>query len=102
MRKLDCVYVFALGFIALIQSESTTLESVWLKDVTTRSLTDKRTLSDIIFPKELEFQLRRSSETRSLYLRRNYDIYPNASFYFVTKLKDGETALVKSPIRETE
>ncbi|KAK3592752.1 hypothetical protein CHS0354_016508 [Potamilus streckersoni] len=79
-----------------------TLEIVWLKEVTTRSLTDKRTHRDTNLPNELAFVLRRSSETVSLKLRRNHDINPKADFYFAQKLNDGESALVKSPHWETE
>ncbi|KAK3592757.1 hypothetical protein CHS0354_016513 [Potamilus streckersoni] len=78
------------------------LEIVWLKEVTTRSQTNKRTHSDTNLPNELEFVLRRSSETLSLKLRRNHDINPKADFYFAQTLNDGKSALVKSPHWERE
>ncbi|KAK3584061.1 hypothetical protein CHS0354_032415 [Potamilus streckersoni] len=69
---------------------------LWLKDVTTTSQTAKRSLSEIDLPNELTFHLKRGSKDVTLNLRRNHVINPNADFYFARKLKNGQSALVKS------
>ncbi|KAK3584062.1 hypothetical protein CHS0354_032416 [Potamilus streckersoni] len=88
-------YIIAVVLLGLIQS-AIALETVWLKDVTTTSQTDKRTLSETDLPNELTFHLKRGSKVVTLNLRRNHGINPNADFYFARKLKNGQSALVKS------
>ncbi|KAL3855268.1 hypothetical protein ACJMK2_014484 [Sinanodonta woodiana] len=76
--------------------ESKGLESVWLKDTTTPLMIDKGTLNDDIdLPNELTFHLKRGSGDLTLNLKKNQDINPNADEYFVRKLKDGQSVLVK-------
>ncbi|KAL3892090.1 hypothetical protein ACJMK2_004327 [Sinanodonta woodiana] len=82
--------------------DPTSLETVWLNDVTTRFQTDKRTLGDTDLPHQLTFHLRRESDDLTLNLRRNYDIDPNADIYFVEQLKDGRSILKKENILEKE
>ncbi|KAL3836836.1 hypothetical protein ACJMK2_022249, partial [Sinanodonta woodiana] len=77
--------------------ESTTWETVWLKDAT-----EKRTLSNIDLPDELAFDLTRRSETMNLSLRRNHDINPNADVYFARKSQNGNFVLGKSRHIERE
>ncbi|KAK3598239.1 hypothetical protein CHS0354_001060 [Potamilus streckersoni] len=77
--------------------ESAGLETVWLKEATSRLNINKRTLSENInFPDELTFHLRRGSNIITLNLKRNRDIDPNADVYFVRTLKDGQSELVKT------
>ncbi|KAK3592753.1 hypothetical protein CHS0354_016509 [Potamilus streckersoni] len=102
MRARKCVLIFVVSFFGLLRPATKTLEIVWLKEVTTRSQTEKRMLSDTNLLNELAFVLRRSSETVSLNLRRNHDINPKADLYFAQKLNDGESALLKSPHWKSE
>ncbi|KAK3585048.1 hypothetical protein CHS0354_009898 [Potamilus streckersoni] len=78
------------------ERKSTSFEILWLKDVTARFQTDKRTLIDVDFPNDLTFHLTRGSESLTLNLKRNHDINPYADVYFARKLKDGQPVLVKS------
>ncbi|KAL3855225.1 hypothetical protein ACJMK2_014445 [Sinanodonta woodiana] len=76
--------------------ESKGLESVWLKDTTAPLKIDKGTINDDIdLPNELTFHLKRGSGDLTLNLKKNQDINPNADEYFVRKLKDGQSVLVK-------
>ncbi|KAK3586769.1 hypothetical protein CHS0354_016944 [Potamilus streckersoni] len=78
------------------------METVWLKDVTTTTQTDKRTLSDHGLPAQLTFHLMRGSGVLTLTLKRNYDIDPNADIYAVQRTKDGRSILSKTRNLEQE
>ncbi|KAL3856559.1 hypothetical protein ACJMK2_011295 [Sinanodonta woodiana] len=67
----------------------TDLQEVWLKDVTTKFQTDKRTLSHRVLGDELTFRLMQGSHYLTLNLKRNYGIDPNADIYVVQKSNDG-------------
>ncbi|KAK3578072.1 hypothetical protein CHS0354_032723 [Potamilus streckersoni] len=69
------------------------METVWLKDVTTGFLTDKQTRCDPELPKELTFHLQRGSDILLLSLKRNRPINPDV--YYVRRLKNGRSALLK-------
>ncbi|KAK3598242.1 hypothetical protein CHS0354_001063 [Potamilus streckersoni] len=86
-----------------ILQESAGLETVWLKEATSRLNIDKRTLGDNIdLPDELTFHLRRGSNGITLHLKRNQDINPKADVYFVRTLKDGQSVMVKTQNLENE
>ncbi|KAL3861407.1 hypothetical protein ACJMK2_007442, partial [Sinanodonta woodiana] len=78
-----------------------TIETVWLKDVTTRLQKDKRSLDDPDLPEKLSFLLKRNSDTLFLNLKRNY-VDPNADLYTVKNLDDGRSILEKSVGAEKE
>ncbi|KAK3582137.1 hypothetical protein CHS0354_017248 [Potamilus streckersoni] len=71
------------------------LETVWLKDVNTRTLTDEQTLCDPAFPNEMTFHLQRGPDTIILNLKRNNAVNPNADVYYVQRLENGRSALFK-------
>ncbi|KAK3579629.1 hypothetical protein CHS0354_032418 [Potamilus streckersoni] len=96
MNKLVLCDESVSNSVISVLSVAIELETVWLKDVTTTSQTDKRSLSEIDLPNELTFQVKRGSKIVTLNLRRNNGINPNADFYFTRKLKNGQSALVKS------
>ncbi|KAK3576232.1 hypothetical protein CHS0354_002835 [Potamilus streckersoni] len=83
------VQLFLYKYTTSNLPESAGLETVWLKEATSRLKIDKRTLSDNInLPDELTFYLRRGSNGITLNLKRNRDIDPNADVYFVRTRKD--------------
>ncbi|KAK3598241.1 hypothetical protein CHS0354_001062 [Potamilus streckersoni] len=97
------VFYLIVGLLSCIWSESAGLETVWLKEATSRLKIDKRTLIDNIdLPDELTFHLRRASNGITLHLKRNRDIDPNADVYFIRTLKDGQSVMVKTQNLENE
>ncbi|KAK3598431.1 hypothetical protein CHS0354_016429 [Potamilus streckersoni] len=81
---------------------TTDVETVWLKDATTRFQTDKRTLSDSDLPDQLSFQLKSRSRTLTLNLKRNHQVDPNLDIYIVNNLNDGPSFLEKAQDLEKE
>ncbi|KAK3598199.1 hypothetical protein CHS0354_031935 [Potamilus streckersoni] len=75
---------------------------VWLKDMTRRFQTYKRTLSEGDLPDQLSFRLKRKSHSLTLNLRKNYDIDPNADIYIVQNLDDGRSVLERAQNLEKE
>ncbi|KAL3861514.1 hypothetical protein ACJMK2_007543, partial [Sinanodonta woodiana] len=93
-------FVRSFKILISILSATTDLETVWLKDITTR--TDKRTLSDNDLPDRLSFSLKRKSQTITLNLKRNYDVDPNADVYIVKNINDGRSIQKKTENVENE
>ncbi|KAL3861481.1 hypothetical protein ACJMK2_007514, partial [Sinanodonta woodiana] len=81
---------------------TTDSETVWLKDVTGRFQTEKRTLSYPGLPDQLSFHIKGESHNVILNLERNHEMDPNADIYIVEKLDDGRSHLVKTETLETE
>ncbi|KAL3861674.1 hypothetical protein ACJMK2_007698, partial [Sinanodonta woodiana] len=81
---------------------TTDSETVWLKDVTGRFQTEKRTLSYPGLPDQLSFHIKGESHNVILNLERNNEMDPNADIYIVEKLDDGRSHLVKTENLETE
>ncbi|KAL3865259.1 hypothetical protein ACJMK2_006873 [Sinanodonta woodiana] len=72
------------------------LEIVWMKDVTTRFETEKRTHDNLDLPDELTFHLTSKSNVLNLNLKRNWGIDPNAEVYVVRTMKDGQPQMEKT------
>ncbi|KAK3586203.1 hypothetical protein CHS0354_003887, partial [Potamilus streckersoni] len=85
-----------------ILAATTDAETVWLKDVTTKFHTDKRTVSDTDLPDQLSFHLKRKSHDLTFNLKRNHQINPNADIFVVRKLNDGQSVLEKTQNLENE
>ncbi|KAK3610967.1 hypothetical protein CHS0354_000973 [Potamilus streckersoni] len=97
-RVLICIVYLSSYF----EQATTDVETVWLKDVTTRLQTDKRGLSDPDLPDQLSFQLKSKSRTLTLNLKRNHQIDPNIDIYTVKKLNDSLPFLEKAQDLEIE
>ncbi|KAK3605304.1 hypothetical protein CHS0354_003947, partial [Potamilus streckersoni] len=80
------VIAIVLGLLAYVCSGSST---VWVKEVTAKSHTNKRIFGDPVLPHQLTFHIRQGSHCLTLNLKRNYDIDPNADIYVVQMSKDG-------------
>ncbi|KAK3575817.1 hypothetical protein CHS0354_027038, partial [Potamilus streckersoni] len=94
--------VAILGLSAYFLKATTDAETVWLKDVTTKFQTDKRTVSDTDLPEKLSFHLKRKSHDLTFNLKRNHQINPNADIFVVRKLNDGQSVLEKTQNLENE
>ncbi|KAK3586159.1 hypothetical protein CHS0354_006717, partial [Potamilus streckersoni] len=96
------IFVLVVGVLPYICSAPTDPELVWVKDVTSSFLTDKRTLSDLDLPDEIFFNLIHGTHVVGLNLKRNHGIDPNADVFFVRTLKDGRSHIEKALNLEKE